>query len=48
MEEQEKTKEVEEEKKKGGGSFRGGSRLTVDKNIEKLFDSKRAGMKSKK
>ena len=34
--------------KKGGGSFRGGSRLTVDKNIEKLFDSKRAGMKAKK
>lgn len=34
--------------KKVGGSFRGGSRLTVDKNIEKLFDSKRAGMKSKK
>ncbi len=34
--------------KKGGGSFRGGSRLTVDKNIEKLLDSKRAGMKAKK
>ena len=41
----------EDEEGGGGekkGSFRGGSRLTVDKNIEKLFDSKRAGMKAKK
>lgn len=37
------------EENKSGGNFRGlGSRLAADKNVEKILDAKRAGMKSSK